>query len=109
MERGFDMAHGALSASGSHLRAHGEEYASAVRGLLENDPRSWGDDGLLSPLISAYAECKNTALATYTHMGQVITATGDGLSTASGRVSYAEDDLVGGMAGLDGDLGVTWT
>ncbi|MFC4534541.1 hypothetical protein [Sphaerisporangium dianthi] len=109
MERGFDMAHGALEVSASHLRVHGEEQASAVRALLENDPRSWGDDGLLSPLISAYIECKNTALATYTHMGNVITATGDGLTTASGRVSYVEDDLVSGMVTLDGDAGASWT
>ncbi|MFB9251743.1 hypothetical protein ACFFWE_26160 [Sphaerisporangium melleum] len=109
MERGFDMTHGTLRAAATHLGVHGEEYASAVRRLLDNDPRSWGDDGLMGPFVSAYAECKNVALATYTHMGDVITGTGDGLSAASVRVSAIEDDTAGGVLRLGEDTGTAWT
>ncbi|RCG31023.1 hypothetical protein DQ384_13850 [Sphaerisporangium album] len=109
MEQGFDMIHGALETSGSHLRVHGAEYASAVQGLLANREASWGDDGLMGPLVAAYSQCKDTALAAFTHMGTVISTTGDAMSAATGRVSYVEDELAGGLVRLDGEPDVTWT
>ncbi|WP_248963502.1 hypothetical protein [Sphaerisporangium perillae] len=105
------MTHGILEVTGSHLRIHGEEYASAVRRLREpgDGAESWGDTGLLSPVVSAYTQCKNTALDTFTHMGTVIGGTGDAVSISTGRVSYLEGDMAGEIDRLGGEPDTSWT
>ncbi|MBB4705787.1 hypothetical protein [Sphaerisporangium siamense] len=116
MERGFDMTHETLEASATRLRVHGAEYASAVRALTAQGvgAASWGDDGLMGPLVAAYIQCKDTALAAFTHMGDVVGTTGDAMGAATGRVRYVEDDVTGGLGGLTGltgpdGTGATWT
>ncbi|GII61492.1 hypothetical protein Skr01_15770 [Sphaerisporangium krabiense] len=113
MERGFDMTHETLEASATRLRVHGAEYASAVRALTArgDGAASWGDDGLMGPLVAAYVQCKDTALAAFAHMGDVVGATGDAMGAATGRVRFVEDDVTGGLDDLGGSdvPGATWT
>ncbi|WP_344947154.1 hypothetical protein [Sphaerisporangium flaviroseum] len=110
MDGGFEMTHGSLEVSASHLRVHGMEYQAALQWLRErrDGGASWGDDGLMSFLASAYTECTHTALDAFTHMGNVIGATGDALSTASRQVSYVEDDTTHLLLTLDGESGGSW-
>lgn len=93
MDRGFDMAHGALESSAAQLMAHGEDYAAALSRLRERGAgaAAWGDDGLMSSLASGYTRGVQAALGAYQHVGDVIGAAGAGLATASRRVTHAEE------------------
>ncbi|MDH2427929.1 hypothetical protein [Sphaerisporangium sp. TRM90804] len=110
MHGGFEMTHGSLEASASHLRVHGEEYSAALERLRQRGggAASWGDDGLMSYLASAYTQATATALDAYTLVGDVIGSTGNAMSTASRRVSLVEDDTTRGVAGLTEGQGGTW-
>ncbi|MFC6082702.1 hypothetical protein [Sphaerisporangium aureirubrum] len=110
MQRGFDITHTPVEVDASRLRVHGEEYAAALARLRERGAggASWGDDGLMSGLVSTYFRSVTAALDTYSHMGSVISGTGDGMSAASRRVSSVEEDMTRHVNDLDGGAGTTW-
>ncbi|MEU4508684.1 hypothetical protein AB0G05_04235 [Nonomuraea wenchangensis] len=95
------LAHGSLETASAHLRGDGTDYAAALRRLQQRgDAASWGDDGLLRPLVTAYSECTAIALAAYTHMGGLIGATGDALALSSRRVADVNEVTVQDLDGL---------
>ncbi|MEV0591344.1 hypothetical protein [Nonomuraea cavernae] len=92
MDSELRMIHGAVETATTHLRGDGTDYTAALQRLQQRgNAASWGDDGLLRPLVTAYCECTAIALAAYTHMGDVMESTGDALALSSRRVSNVDD------------------
>jgi len=95
MDSELGLVHGALDTASAHLRGDGAEYTAALERLKQRgDAASWGDDGLLRPLVTAYSECTAIALAAYTRMGDLVGSTGDALALSSRRYSAAEEAAV---------------
>ncbi|QYC45529.1 hypothetical protein Nocox_39930 [Nonomuraea coxensis DSM 45129] len=95
MDSELRLVHGSLETASAHLRGDGTDYAAALRRLRQRgDAASWGDDGLLRPLVTAYSECTAIALAAYTHMSDLMGSTGDALALSSRRVSDVNEATV---------------
>src|SRR5690606_18201215 len=95
MDSEVGLVHGALDTASAHLRGDVAEYTTGPEQLKKrSDAASWGDGGLLRPLVTAYSECTAIALAAYTRMGDLVGSTGDALALSSRRYSAAEEAAV---------------
>jgi hypothetical protein len=92
MSAGFEIARGTVEQQASRMRAHGDDYAAALRRLSERGPGagSWAGGSLLSVLAGPYAEAVGLGLQAMTELSATMTGTGDALDRASANTRETE-------------------